>query len=261
MNSTTLYTFALLTALLIPALAFGDTPEATTSAATPSAETPSAQAILEQVDQALTVADDFTATIELVTTSASGSTEERTMDVWQKGEKRMVKLTAPSRLRGVGLLAKSDDQLYLYLPSFGRVRRVAGQQRGESFMGSNFTQDDIARTNFSSRFNPEYVDQNDTHWNLRLRPSDEDEPYTHLLIEVRKEDHQVSTILFFEEGSEEAVRRLTASDFKVIESQSLAHTVVVEELRTKSRSVATLSDVEVNAGLSDSIFTRRYLQR
>ncbi len=224
---------------------------------------PDATEILKGVDRALSIAEDFRATIELVTTTASGRTEERTMTVAQKGQhQRLVQLTGPARLRGVGLLAKDEGQLYIYLPSFGRIRRVAGQQRGEPFLGSNFTQDDLSRTEFSGRFEPELADEDSEHWTVHLTPNEpDDEPYEHLVIKVRKEDHQVPEILFFEDGSQEPTRRLTASDFRREDNQVLAHTVIVEDLQSESRSVAKLSDVEVNTGLSDSLFTRRYLQR
>ncbi|MFU8804550.1 MAG: outer membrane lipoprotein-sorting protein [Bradymonadaceae bacterium] len=236
--------------LLLPAVAWAES-------------SPDAASIMEKVDGALTMAEDFTATLELETTSASGATEGRTMTVWQKGKyQRMVKLTAPARLRGVGLLASGEDQLYVYLPAFGRVRRVAGRQRGEPFLGSNFTQDDFSRTVFSDRFRPAFVEENPTHWTLRLTPKEAgSEPYDHLLLEIRKEDHQVTQILFFEEDSKKPTRRLTATDFRLIDTQMLAYTIVAEDLKSQSRSVMTLSDVKVNTGIKDSVFTQRQLQR
>lgn len=229
-----------------------------------SAESPDGAAdILKKVDRTLTTADDFTATIELKTTSASGAVEERTMTVWQKGEhQRMVKITAPARLRGVGLLATGERQLYVYLPAFGRVRRVAGAQRGEPFMGSNFTQDDFSRTVFSDRFEPTKVKESETHITLRLVPKEPgSEPYSQLMLEVRKEDHQVSEILFFVPDNASPTRRLTASDFRIVETQSLAYEIVAEDLETKSRSVMSMSEVKVNTGLLDSHFSQRQLQR
>jgi outer membrane lipoprotein-sorting protein len=248
--------------LLSPALSFAQTPTADAARAT-SATVASAATILEKVDRTLTTAEDFTATIELKTTTASGATEERTMTVWQKGQhQRMVKISAPARLRGVGLLATNERQLYVYLPAFGRVRRVAGAQRGESFLGSNFTQDDFSRTVFSDRFEPAMVSESATHYSLRLTPRDPgSEPYSHLLLEVRKEDHQVSQILFFVPGNASPTRRLVASDFRVIETQSLAHHIEVEDLETKSKSVLSILDARVNTGLEDAHFSQRQLQR
>ena len=219
--------------------------------------------ILAEVDRAQAVAEDFTATLELTTRSRSGAEESRTMRVWQKGRnQRMVKLTAPARLRGVGLLAQDEGQLYIYLPSMGRVRRVAGQQRGEPFLGSNFTQDDLTRTNYGERFRPELIEESEEQWRVKLVPRKPDEePYAYLILEVRKGDHQVAKIDVFEEGEAEPVRRIEARDFREVQGQWLAFEVEAVDLRRGSRSVAVLSEVEVNGGLEDSIFTQRYLQR
>lgn len=226
-------------------------------------ESVSAEELLRRVDSALSVAEDFTATITLTTTARSGAEESRTMTVWQKGaNQRMVKITAPARLRGVGLLAQSEGQLYIYLPSFNRVRRVAGQQRGEPFMGSNFTQDDLTRTSYGDRFRPELLEERDTHFRLNLLPlKPEDEPYSRLVIDVRKEDFQVSLIEIYEPGEAEVSRRLEARRFEDQEGQIVAMEIEAQDLRRQSRSVATFSDVQVNSGLSDSLFTQRYLQR
>ncbi len=226
-------------------------------------EAPTGEELLRAVDAALIQAEDMTATLELVTTAASGATEERTLSVWQRGaHQRMVKLTAPARLRGVGLLAKSEDQLYVYLPAFGRVRRVAGQQRGEPFLGSNFTQDDFSRTVFSGRFVASLTEDGDEAAVLELRARESDEEaYPRMVMEVRKEDLQLVRLEFFRDGEEEPRRRLTFSEYRTVDGQPVAHQVVAEDLRSGSRSVATLSEVEVNTGLAASLFTRRQLQR
>lgn len=129
-------------------------------------------------------------------------------------------------------------------------------------MGSNFTQDDFSRTVFSDRFEPSLVKESETHFSLRLTPKEPgSEPYSHLLLEVRKEDHQVSEILFFVPDNTSPTRRLTASDFRVVETQSLAYQIVVEDLDTKSKSVLTMSEVKVNTSLADAHFSQRQLQR
>ena len=41
-----------------------------------------------------------------------------------------------------------DDERFLYLPSLGRVRRIAGSEAQESFVGSDFTYEDIGGREF-----------------------------------------------------------------------------------------------------------------
>ncbi len=229
------------------------------------AEQPPANAeeILQQVDDELTAVEDLRANCVLTITDSSGSTDERKLTVMQKDDdKRLIQLTEPARLRGVGLLAKAEGQDYLYLPAMRRVRRIAGAERDEPFLDSDFTNDDLTRTTFSSRYRPELLDDDAEHWRLRLTPRDsDDDRYSKLRMKVRKKDHQPVEIEYFEEGSDEATRRLTTSGFDTVESQVIAHKFLVENLETGGQSTLELSDVEVNIGLDDSLFSRRQLQR
>jgi hypothetical protein len=219
--------------------------------------------VLERVDRESTRAADVTATIDIVTVDADRTRTARKVKVWQKGTaRRMVKILAPARLRGVGMLSLGSNRLYLYLPAFGRTRRIAGRDRGEPFMGSNFTQDDLTRMSYGSRFRAEVEAQSAETWTLRLDPlRPADEPFHHLELTVRKSDYQVVGIDCFDRAGAGPVRRLRASDFRRHGSQLLAYKVVAEDLATHSRSTATLSDARLDSGLKKDIFTRRYLRR
>ena len=63
------------------------------------------------------------------------------------GDRLLIRFTYPNDIRGTGFLVwehpKVDDERFLYLPSLGRVRRIAGAETQESFVGSDFTYEDI----------------------------------------------------------------------------------------------------------------------
>ena len=63
------------------------------------------------------------------------------------GDRLLIRFTYPNDIRGTGFLVwehpSSDDERFLYLPSLGRVRRIAGSETQESFVGSDFTYEDI----------------------------------------------------------------------------------------------------------------------
>ncbi|HEX6323716.1 MAG TPA: outer membrane lipoprotein-sorting protein [Vicinamibacterales bacterium] len=63
------------------------------------------------------------------------------------GDRTLLHFTLPNDIRGTGFLVwehpDADDERFLYLPSLGRVRRIAGSEAQESFVGSDFTYEDI----------------------------------------------------------------------------------------------------------------------
>jgi hypothetical protein len=63
------------------------------------------------------------------------------------GDRTLLHFTLPNDIRGTGFLVwehpNAEDERFLYLPSLGRVRRIAGSEAQESFVGSDFTYEDI----------------------------------------------------------------------------------------------------------------------
>src|SRR4029453_7029617 len=63
------------------------------------------------------------------------------------GDRRLIRFTYPNDIRGTSFLVwehpSAEDERFLFLPSLGRVRRIAGSETQDSFVGSDFTYEDI----------------------------------------------------------------------------------------------------------------------
>ena len=68
------------------------------------------------------------------------------------GDRLLIRFTYPNDIRGTGFLVwehpKGEDERFLYLPSLGRVRRIAGSEAQDSFVGSDFSYEDIGGREF-----------------------------------------------------------------------------------------------------------------
>jgi hypothetical protein len=68
------------------------------------------------------------------------------------GDRSLIRFTYPNDIKGTAFLVweqpTADDERFLYLPSLGRVRRIAGSEAQESFVGSDFTYEDISGREF-----------------------------------------------------------------------------------------------------------------
>ena len=63
------------------------------------------------------------------------------------GDRVLVRFLSPGDIKGTGLLVwehpGGEDERFLYLPALGRVRRIAGREKQESFVGSDLSYEDI----------------------------------------------------------------------------------------------------------------------
>ncbi len=74
---------------------------------------------------------------------------------------KLVKFTAPGDVRGMSLLTTADGLMYVYLPSYKRVRRVAAHVRHQGFMGTDISPDEMAAGTLSEGWHAKIIRQDD----------------------------------------------------------------------------------------------------
>ena len=61
-----------------------------------------------------------------------------------KGEKRLTEFTDPPEMKGMRILILSPTRMYIYLPAYKKVRRVASHVSAQGLLGPAFASDDLA---------------------------------------------------------------------------------------------------------------------
>lgn len=218
--------------------------------------------ILERVDSVLTAPRDMSATQRLTLIDADGGRKERTLRMHQKGtEMRLAAFLAPADVRNVGFLRVAEDQMYLYLPAFRRVRRIASSIKNESFMGTDLSYEDLSRTRFGDDYAVVAVDSSEAEYRLTLvsRPQ-ADVGYGRIAMSVDRETSVVTGLELFD-GRGRLVKTVVASEIQEVAGYWLAGRVEVRSEADGHRTVLELEDIEVDTGLSDDFFSQRQLKR
>lgn len=211
--------------------------------------------LLAEVDRVANQGDSAHLTVE-ITAGPEDERVARTLEIWQHGDdQRLIRYTEPARLRGISLLVPDGETLYLYLPSYGKVRRVVGRSRGNAFQGTDFAMEDLARI----RWSDDYVPALSGPDHLTLTPRDRSSASARVELYLgpdrlprRVEHYDADGVL---------IRRIAFGDVRTVGPRPLAHQVVVEDL-TRSRSTeARVTAAEVDTELDESLFTVRSLTR
>ncbi len=216
--------------------------------------------LLARVDAAQASAADGHVVMEVTVVDHRGNSAERTLEIWQKGgDKRLVRYTAPARLAGTGLLVPDSDTVYLYMPAYGRARRVVGERQNDAFLGTDFSVEDLARLRWSDDFTATITGRDNGLVALSLTPRDpgDEDP---VKLWVRTEDNLVSRIEVLDSAGT-TIRRLELSDFRQVGSRKLAHSFQVHDLTDGGTTTATVTLAETDLGLDDELFTVTSLTR
>jgi outer membrane lipoprotein-sorting protein len=113
---------------------------------------PSANVLLENVnsrDEGKHVIQNF----DMVLTNKGGKTQTRQTKIYRLDyadqRKSIVLFTNPSNVKGTAFMSydyndlKKDDDQWLYLPALKKTRRISASNRGDYFLGTDFTYEDI----------------------------------------------------------------------------------------------------------------------
>ena len=191
-----------------------------------------------------------------------------------EGDRLLIRFTYPNDIRGTGFLVwehpDSEDERFLYLPSLGRVRRIAGSETQESFVGSDFTYEDIGGREFEE-YTYSVVDENASWtpasggtarpaWRLESRRKDRSAEFPRVVSTILKESFVVVSADIFNRRNEKQkvylVRRL-----EQIEGIWTVMDAEMSNALEKSRTELVIQKADYNVGLKEADFTRRELER
>jgi outer membrane lipoprotein-sorting protein len=222
----------------------------------------SLEEILKRVDATLLNVDDQTYTGKVKVYRDDKVTKSMEFVVKMKGLRmKVVKFTAPGDVRGMSVLTTADNLMYVYLPSYKRVRRIAAHVRNQGFMGTDFSPEEMGAAAWSVGWNAKMIKETDKKWVLMMTPKKGTETtFSKRKLHVLKKYGGVSKIESFNADGK-LVKTETRKDWKTFGPVTLPTSYTVQDHTTGSKSVMTFSGCKVNQGLPDSAFTKRALMR
>jgi hypothetical protein len=281
MNSNAFLVIVLLV-LHVPLASFGvppflSSPDALGASAPQGSGAFSADWIARQVDERDT-GRDSRLTMQMRLIDRQGRARERTLSVnglrgqGTAGDRVLVRFTYPNDIAGTGFLVwerpGGEDDRFLYLPALARVRRITGSERQESFVGSDFTYEDIGGRAIEDyayalvEENASWLDAGGTRypaWRIESKARDAAATYPRVVSTIRKDNFVVVAAEVYNRRAERAKGyRVT----KLAQVQGIwtvmASTMANEIDRTRTELVVT--EARYNTGLAERDFSRRELE-
>lgn len=180
---------------------------------------------------------------------------------------QIVKFLNPADVRGTGLLTHQDptgsDKQWLYLPDLRRVKKISSSNKSGSFMGSEFTYEDITG-NTLDKWDYKFVEESTLDGAavnvLEKTPNYEKSGYSKVKVWYLKANNLgVRSEFFDRKGSLLKVQKV--SGWKLYGSVWRSDEISMENLQTKKKSIITFSERKIGSGLTKKDFSKRSLQR
>lgn len=237
----------------------------------------SADWIARQVDQRNT-GRDSRQTMQMRLFDRQGRARERTLGVnglrgqGGAGDRVLVRFTYPNDIAGTSFLVwerpGGDDDRFLYLPALGRVRRITGAERQESFVGSDFTYEDIggrALEDYTYTLiedNGVWTDEaggRHPAWRLESKARDADALYPKVVSTIRKDNFVVVAAEVFNRRGERAKAYRVSKLSQVQGIWTVMASTMANEI-DRTRTELAVTEARYDTGLSERDFSRRELE-
>lgn len=235
-----------------------------------------AKEIVKRYENEMDAADQE-ATLSMKLISKTGAVRERTLN-WcsQTDEKELessyLYFTAPADIKGSAFLTieneSGQDDQWLYLPVLRRSRRISSGEKGKSFMGTDFTYEDIGS---------EKIDDN-TYQLLRTERSGNDVIYVIEAVyadpQKSKETGYLKRVMYLNKTNNMLVKAefygLNGMLKKTLECSGFTFygdvkkwrpgTMHMKNREKGSQTVLTFTNYKINKGIDPGRFTLRYLE-
>ena len=219
--------------------------------------------VLKRLDKIMTLAVDQTFTYDLTTKEPGKPERKMVMDVRVKGTTwRRVDFVAPGDVKGMKVLVLSQSKMYIYLPAYRKVRRVASHVKAQGFMGTTLSHDDISTTTYGEFYAGKLVGETKTHWKVvATRREGKDVPYPRLEFDLTKKYIHPSEIRYFNDKGKKIkteVRTGYSCLGKVCNARVMKMT---DHVRNGAWTSMVRTKWQVNTGIKDRVFSLRSIQR
>jgi len=221
-----------------------------------------ANEILSKVDDVVNAPKDQDLNMKLILIDKEGKEEMRELIMLQKGsEKRVAKFISPASQKGIAFLSLPDDIMYLYLPAFKKTRRIASHIKNTKFAGTDFTYEDMEAKRYSEKYISDLLKKDENFFTLQLKPKEGVKTdYSKLVMWVRADNFYPTKIEFYDKANN-LCKVMVREKIEKVDKYWVSKESEMEDLKAKHKTKMILVDVKFDSGLSDEIFTERYLSR
>jgi outer membrane lipoprotein-sorting protein len=207
-------------------------------------------------------------TIALLEMQIVGESGQRdlTIKIWTQGENALVRITSPQKDAGTAIL-KIDSDIWYYLPKVKRTIRAPSSMAMSSWMGSDFTLDDLVKQSGLAR---DYSTTNSfagkrgqvTVYEYTLTPK----PgavvvWGKIVLQVRQANLMPAWQGYYDEDGK-LVRELTFSDYTTMSGRLIPTRLVMKSVDKSGQQTTILyKDVAFDAPIGADIFSLPNLER
>ena len=192
---------------------------------------------------------------------------EISMKSWSLGnDYSMIYITSPAKEKGQVFL-KRKNEMWNWVPTIERMIKIPPSMMMQSWMGSDFTNDDLVRESslvkdYKQEITGEENIRNYDCYKIRLLPHpDAAVVWGKIIMWISKEDYYWLKAEFYDEDGE-LVNTEILSEIKLLDDRKLPTRMeMIPSDKNGHKTILIFNDIEFDVGLDESFFSQQNMRR
>lgn len=216
---------------------------------------------------------DSSAELKMTLKNQHGETSTRQMrlksiELLDDGDKSLTVFDSPNDVKGTSFLSFShlegNDDQWLYLPALKRVKRISSRNKSGSFMGSEFSFEDL--TSFEvEKYTYQYLRDepcnNETCWVIIQFPIDKYSGYKRRIVWIDQSEYRVHKTEFYDR-KDSLLKTLTFNHYRQhINKFWRADKLEMVNHQSGKSTILEYNGLQLKTGLDDKDFNKNALKR
>jgi len=204
---------------------------------------------------------------EMILIDKDGKEEIREMIMFSQKEENdetssLMRFLSPKSIKGVTLLnINSGEKIYLYMPAYDKPRRIAGSSKGDEFMGTGLSYEDMGMNYKDKDYEKKLLEETESVYIIEVIPSGEDISYKKIILMVDKEKFYTTEVEFYD-MSENLTKTLEIAKIKIDDKGKITPMeIVFTDTEENKKTKIVIKEMEYNVELSSSFFSIRTLKK
>jgi hypothetical protein len=212
---------------------------------------------------------DSVSKMQMTLINAAGQKKIRTMKMkvleGDSEDKSLMEFLSPADVKGTKFLSyehvNKDDDQWLYLPALKRVKRIASRNKSGSFMGSEFSYEDLSAFNTKKyKYKEGEAKEVDGVYIVSSVPVSKYSGYTKLITYIDAKTFLAKKIEYFDR-KKELLKIATFGKYKKFTNLYRIAEITMKNIQNDKSTVLVWSDEKIKTGLKAKDFHKRYLKR
>jgi outer membrane lipoprotein-sorting protein len=217
-------------------------------------------------------ADTVSTRSRMVIRAKDGSTSDRLIDQYSKdgpkGSRTVIVFQRPETVAGTRFLTMENqggaDDRWIFLPGIGKVRRLAASEGSGSFMGTDFSYDDISSASRGASLDAHTLLREENLngspcYVIQSVPKDSSYQYSKMILWITKDTNITMKIELYDKRNT-LVKVAEMSGLKDVQGRLTVTETKITTLAAGTSTTIFMDIVKYDDPIPESVFTTAYLE-